>query len=95
MIFGVFRVNYSLQLDKRQDATVPFENMKNLEQSLYKSIPLFHSRLNAAAVLLKLETMLDMSNVGVVNLKHEFCRTFILGNSDSKMNKYLNDMIAC
>ena len=72
----------SLRSVKRQDAIVPFGNMKKLEQSLSKRIPLFYNRLNAAAVLPSLETIMDMSEVQVSNFKQEFCRTFILGNSD-------------
>ena len=74
--------NYSLRSVKRQDAIVPFGNMKKLEQSLSKRILLFYNRLNAVAVLPSLETIMDMSEVQVSNFKHEFCRTFILGNSD-------------
>ena len=89
--------NYSFRsVEKKQDATVPFGNMKKIEQPLSKRILLFYHRLNAAALLLSLETIIDMSQVLVSNFNHELCRTFILGISDSKkINKQLIDMITC
>ena len=74
--------NYSLRSVKRQDAKVPFGNLKKLDQSLSMRIPLFYNRLNAADVLPSLDTILDMSEVQMNNFKHHFCRTFILGNND-------------